>query len=179
LLKDAYIYRMQKLLILSLLLLVGFNGFGQDTTVVIGHDPAYMDTTYKLVTNLKDKIAPGVYMRYTDKCRYNRKLNKRYPSYPKDSKCQGELREKCTYGKDSLISNRVTYYSGGIHPSGIINYKDGLWHGVSIEYNGHKIYTIGSYKADKKHGTWFYLGKKGTEPLEGNYIDGILQDSIK
>jgi len=56
---------------------------------------------------------------------------------------------------------------------GIKNYKNGLWHGISIEYNHNRtINSIGSYKEGKKHGVWFYIGSKGTEPVEAIYING-------
>tara|TARA_B100000809_G_C15000516_1_gene481390 strand:+ start:318 stop:830 length:513 start_codon:yes stop_codon:yes gene_type:complete len=169
---------MKNLLIIFVLLLAGLNGFGQDTTIIIGQDPAYTDTIQRFSRDLRDKLTPGVYLHYHDDCWNNKKRNK---SYPRIEKCKGQLVEECIYGADSLITYRQFYYydiSGkSLVPRGIINYKDGVWNGIVIDYNSNRtINSIGSYKDGEKHGNWFYLGSKGTEPVESIYINGEYQN---
>ena len=98
---------MRNLIIISSLLVLGLNGFGQDTTIVIERDPSYIDTTQRFNRDLKDKLTPGVYLHYHDDCWSNKKRNK---SYPGMEKCKGQLTEECIYGQDSLITYRKLYY---------------------------------------------------------------------
>jgi len=158
--------------------------FGQDTIIVVGNNPKYLDIHTGLYGGLYSKLPKGTYCVYRLKNKYKNKISFKDEKI-KNKKYRGKLIRISTYGKDSLLTGTSRYYSynyktNKVECYGIQHYKNGKLNGFEIEYTMYssprEIRSIGKYLNGKKHGVWFYFSGNPFTITEIEYNKGTIVD---
>lgn len=167
-------------LIIILISLIPFYSNCQDTVIVVGKNPKYINLYKGSIDNgLHYKLPKGTYYYYTLKSKYKNKIPLNDKQI-KDKKYRGSLIQITTYGEDSLKAGisksfRYDYKTKKDICYGFINYSNGIKEGLSVEYNNNgTIISVGNYKNGKEHGSWFFFGNNPTEVTEIKYDNGKM-----
>ena len=170
----------------------GYNSNNQDSTIkyndtiiVVGDNPQYYFKNRFNKWELKYKLPKGTYKFYWLKGKYWNKVKTiGYENMEEEilnnKKYRGYLNQITTFGEDSLRTV-VKYFT--INPktsksvfTGVQHYSNGVLHGIATEYyNDSKIWSVGTYKEGRKHGTWYYFSNEdSTDITEHTYNMGKL-----
>ncbi len=96
----------------------------------------------------------------------------------------GDIKYKLGYGyakdQDLVLDGRICYYYPQKRIKKLIDYKNGLKHGVEINFNWYGyIKSYGNWRNDDKHGEWIYYDSDFNQIGIEKYTKGKLKNGNK